>query len=245
MEKMKLSRNEYDAVVEKYREQNGYDEMSDEEKAAFDEKLDKVVECSEVEKQLEESETTDSSSEETSDSDKLRSELKEKYGRLDILVNNAGITRDSLLQRMKESDWDLVVDINLKGVYNVMQGFVSLLLKSKASSVINMASVVGVDGNTGQTNYAATKGGVIAMAKTWAKEFGRKNLRANAIAPGFIKTDMTHVLPEKIVETVLANTPLRRMGDAQDVAEAALFLASDASKFITGQVLRIDGGLNL
>ena len=160
-------------------------------------------------------------------------------------MNNAGITRDSLLQRMKESDWDLVVDINLKGVYNVMQGFVSLLLKSKASSVINMASVVGVDGNTGQTNYAATKGGVIAMAKTWAKEFGRKNLRANAIAPGFIKTDMTHVLPEKIVETVLANTPLRRMGDAQDVAEAALFLASDASKFITGQVLRIDGGLNL
>ena len=172
-------------------------------------------------------------------------ELKEKYGRLDILVNNAGITRDSLLQRMKEADWDLVVDINLKGVFNVMQGFVSLLLKSKASSVINMASVVGVDGNTGQTNYAATKGGVIAMAKTWAKEFGRKNLRANAIAPGFIKTDMTHVLPEKIVETVLANTPLRRMGDAQDVAEAALFLASDASKFITGQVLRIDGGLNL
>ena len=122
-------------------------------------------------------------------------ELKEKYGRLDILVNNAGITRDSLLQRMKEADWDLVVDINLKGVFNVMQGFVSLLLKSKASSVINMASVVGVDGNLGQTNYAATKGGVIAMSKTWAKEFGRKNLRSNALAPGFIKTDMTHVLP--------------------------------------------------
>lgn len=172
-------------------------------------------------------------------------ELKEKYGRLDILVNNAGITRDSLLQRMKESDWDLVVDINLKGVYNVMQGFVSLLLKSKASSVINMASVVGVDGNTGQTNYAATKGGVIAMAKTWAKEFGRKNLRSNALAPGFIKTDMTHVLPEKVVEKVLDNTPLRKMGDAEDVANAALFLASDNSKFITGQVLRIDGGLNL
>ena len=219
--------------------------MSDEEKAAFDEKLDKVVECSEVEKQLEESETTDSSSEETSDSDKLRSELKEKYGRLDILVNNAGITRDSLLQRMKEADWDLVVDINLKGVFNVMQGFVSLLLKSKASSVINMASVVGVDGNLGQTNYAATKGGVIAMSKTWAKEFGRKNLRSNALAPGFIKTDMTHVLPEKVVEKVLDNTPLRKMGDAEDVANAALFLASDNSKFITGQVLRIDGGLNL
>ena len=172
-------------------------------------------------------------------------ELKEKYGILDILVNNAGITRDSLLQRMKEADWDLVVDINLKGVFNVMQGFVSLLLKSKASSVINMASVVGVDGNLGQTNYAATKGGVIAMSKTWAKEFGRKNLRSNALAPGFIKTDMTHVLPEKVVEKVLDNTPLRKMGDAEDVANAALFLASDNSKFITGQVLRIDGGLNL
>ena len=172
-------------------------------------------------------------------------ELKEKYGRLDILVNNAGITRDSLLQRMKEADWDLVVDINLKGVFNVMQGFVSLLLKSKASSVINMASVVGVDGNLGQTNYAATKGGVIAMSKTCAKEFGRKNLRSNALAPGFIKTDMTHVLPEKVVEKVLDNTPLRKMGDAEDVANAALFLASDNSKFITGQVLRIDGGLNL
>lgn len=172
-------------------------------------------------------------------------ELKDKYGKIDILVNNAGITRDSLLQRMKEEDWDLVVDINLKGVYNVMQGFVSLLLKSKEASVINMASVVGLDGNVGQTNYSATKGGVIAMTKTWAKEFGRKNLRSNAIAPGFIKTDMTHVLPEKVIETVLAQTPLQKMGDAQDVANAALYLASDMSKFITGQVIRIDGGLNL
>ena len=146
---------------------------------------------------------------------------------------------------MKEDDWDLLIDINLKGVYNMMQGFVSLLLKSKGASVINMASVVGVDGNAGQTNYAASKGGVIAMAKTWAKEFGKKNLRANAIAPGFIKTDMTHVLPEKLVESVLENTPLKKMGDAEDVADAALFLASDMSKFITGQVLRVDGGLNL
>ncbi len=175
----------------------------------------------------------------------VASEIKEKYGKLDILVNNAGITRDSLLQRMKEEDWDLVVDINLKGVYNVMQGMVSLLLKSEGASVINMASVVGLDGNMGQTNYSATKGGVIAMSKTWAKEFGRKNLRSNAIAPGFIKTDMTHVLPEKVVETVLENTPLKKMGDAEDVANAALFLGSDMSKFITGQVIRIDGGLNL
>ena len=168
----------------------------------------------------------------------LAAMVKEKYGRLDVLVNNAGITRDSLLQRMKEDDWDLLIDINLKGVYNVMQGFVSLLLKSKGASVINMASVVGVDGNAGQTNYAASKGGVIAMAKTWAKEFGKKNLRS-------IKTDMTHVLPEKLVESVLENTPLKKMGDAEDVADAALFLASDMSKFITGQVLRVDGGLNL
>lgn len=175
----------------------------------------------------------------------VAAQLKEKYGKLDILVNNAGITRDSLLQRMKEEDWDLVVDINLKGVYNVMQGLVSLLLKSESASVINMASVVGLDGNAGQTNYSATKGGVIAMAKSWAKEFGRKKLRANAIAPGFIKTDMTHVLPEKVVESVLENTPLRSMGEASDVADMALFLASDMSKFITGQVIRVDGGLNL
>ena len=175
----------------------------------------------------------------------VAAQLKEKYGKLDILVNNAGITRDSLLQRMKEEDWDLVVDINLKGVYNVMQGLVSLLLKSESASVINMASVVGLDGNAGQTNYSATKGGVIAMAKSWAKEFGRKKLRANAIAPGFIKTDMTHVLPEKVVESVLENTPLRSMGEASDVADTALFLASDMSKFVTGQVIRVDGGLNL
>lgn len=175
----------------------------------------------------------------------VAAQLKEKYGKLDILVNNAGITRDSLLQRMKEQDWDLVVDINLKGVYNVMQGMVSLLLKSSGASVINMASVVGLDGNAGQTNYSATKGGVIAMAKTWAKEFGRKNLRSNAIAPGFIKTDMTHELPEKVVESVLENTPLRKMGEASDVADVALFLASDLSGFITGQVIRVDGGLNL
>lgn len=175
----------------------------------------------------------------------VAAQLKEKYGKLDILVNNAGITRDSLLQRMKEEDWDLVVDINLKGVYNVMQGLVSLLLKSESASIINMASVVGLDGNAGQTNYSATKGGVIAMAKSWAKEFGRKKLRANAIAPGFIKTDMTHVLPEKVVESVLENTPLRSMGEASDVADTALFLASDMSKFITGQVIRVDGGLNL
>lgn len=146
---------------------------------------------------------------------------------------------------MSEDNWDLVVDINLKGVFNVMQGFVSLLFKSESASVINMASVVGLDGNVGQTNYSATKGGVIAMTKTWAKEFGRKNVRSNALAPGFIQTDMTHVLPEKVIETVLAQTPLRRMGTAKDIAEASLFLASDASKFITGQVIRIDGGLNL
>lgn len=175
----------------------------------------------------------------------VASKIKEEYGKLDILVNNAGITRDALLQRMKEEDWDLVVDINLKGTYNTTQGLISLLTKSESASIINMASVVGLDGNLGQTNYAATKGGVIAMAKTWAKEFGRKKVRSNAIAPGFIKTSMTHVLPEKVVEAVLGNTPLQSMGESEDVANTALFLASDMSKFITGQVIRVDGGLNL
>ena len=172
-------------------------------------------------------------------------ELKEKYGRLDILVNNAGITRDSLLQRMKEADWDLVVDINLKGVYNVMQGFVSLLLKSKASSVINMASVVGIDGNTGQTNYAATKGGVIAMSKCWAKEFGGRNVRANCVAPGFIQTPMTDVLSEDTIKGMLDATPLGRLGRVEDIANAVLFLASDESSFITGEVISVSGGLML
>lgn len=175
----------------------------------------------------------------------LAAKLKKEYGKLDILVNNAGITRDAILMKMKEEDWDLVVDINLKGVYNVTQGMSSLLLRSASGSIINMASVVGLDGNEGQTNYSATKGGVIAMAKTWAKEFGRRNIRSNAIAPGFIKTDMTHKLPEQVIEAVLNNTPLRSMGEAEDVSNAALFLASDMSKFITGQVIRVDGGLNL
>jgi len=175
----------------------------------------------------------------------IANEIKEKYGRLDILVNNAGITRDSLLQRMKEADWDLVIDINLKGVYNVMQGFVSLLLKSKASSVINMASVVGVDGNAGQTNYAATKGGVIAMAKTWAKEFGGRNVRANCIAPGFIQTPMTDVLSEDTIKGMLDATPLGRLGQVEDIANAVLFLASDESSFITGEVISVSGGLML
>ena len=175
----------------------------------------------------------------------IASEIKEKYGRLDILVNNAGITRDSLLQRMKEADWDLVIDINLKGVYNVMQGFVSLLLKSKASSVINMASVVGVDGNAGQTNYAATKGGVVAMSKTWAKEFGGRNVRANCVAPGFIQTPMTDVLSEDTIKGMLDATPLGRLGQVEDIANAVLFLASDESSFITGEVISVSGGLML
>ena len=175
----------------------------------------------------------------------LATMVKEKYGRLDVLVNNAGITRDSLLQRMKEDDWDLLIDINLKGVYNVMQGFISLLLKSKGASVINMASVVGVDGNAGQTNYAATKGGVVAMSKTWAKEFGGRNVRANCVAPGFVQTPMTDVLPEETVKGMLAATPLGRLGQVDDIANAVLFLASDESSFITGEVISVSGGLML
>ena len=170
----------------------------------------------------------------------VASQVKAEYGKLDILVNNAGITRDSLLQRMKEQDWDLVVEINLKGVYNVMQGFVSLLLKSESASVINMASVVGLDGNLGQTNYSATKGGVIAMAKTWAKEFGRKKLRSNAIAPGFIKTDMTEDIKEDDYKFMV---PMNRFGEPEEVAGVVAFLVGKDSSYVTGQVISVNGGL--
>ena len=172
-------------------------------------------------------------------------EIVKDFGRVDILVNNAGITKDGLMMRMSEGQWDAVIAVNLKSAFNFIHACTPIMMRQKQGSIINMASVVGLDGNAGQTNYSATKGGVIAMAKTWAKEFGRRNVRSNAIAPGFIKTDMTHVLPEQVIESVLANTPLRSMGESEDVSNAALFLASDMSKFITGQVIRVDGGLNL
>ncbi|WP_321501982.1 beta-ketoacyl-ACP reductase [Breoghania sp.] len=172
-------------------------------------------------------------------------DVKDTYGRIDVLVNNAGITRDNLLAKMSEKDWDMVVDVNLKGVFNMTQHVSPVMIENGAGSIITMSSVVGTDGNIGQTNYAATKAGVIAMTKSWAKEFSRKGaqVRANCVAPGFIKTPMTKDLPEKVIAYMEGKTPLGHMGEPEDIAQAALFLASDRARFITGQLLKVDGGL--
>ncbi|BBJ28112.1 3-oxoacyl-[acyl-carrier-protein] reductase [Athalassotoga saccharophila] len=171
--------------------------------------------------------------------DKIFSDL----GHIDILVNNAGITKDNFLVKMPESDFDAVISVNLKGVYNVTQAVVPYMMNQRSGVILNASSVVGIYGNIGQTNYAAAKAGLIGMTKTWAKEFARYNIRANAIAPGFIKTPMTEKVPEKIIDQMKAKTPLGRMGEAIDVANAYLFLASDEANYITGQVLGVDGGL--
>lgn len=175
----------------------------------------------------------------------IASEIKEKYGRLDILVNNAGITKDGLLMRMTEDQWDAVINVNLKGVFNMTQAVSRSMLKARKGSIITLSSVVGLHGNAGQTNYAATKGGVVAMSKTWAKEFGGRNVRANCVAPGFIQTPMTDVLSEDTIKGMLDATPLGRLGQVEDIANAVLFLASDESSFITGEVISVSGGLML
>ncbi len=168
--------------------------------------------------------------------------VAEDFGKLDILVNNAGITRDAFLVKMTEEQWDKVIDVNLKGVFNVTQAAFKYL-KENGGVVLSTSSVVGRFGNIGQTNYAATKAGVIGMTLSWAKEFSRYNIRANVVAPGFIKTPMTENLPDKVINYMVEKTPLKRMGDEKDVANAFLFLASDDAGFITGQVLGVDGGL--
>ena len=172
-------------------------------------------------------------------------EVEKEYGKIEVLVNNAGITKDGLLMRMSEDQWDAVIDVNLKGVFNMTQAVSKSMLKARKGSIINMASVVGLHGNPGQTNYAATKGGVIAMSKTWAKEFGSRSVRSNCIAPGFIQTPMTDILPEDVIKGMLDATPLGRLGKVEDIANAVLFLASDESSFITGEVLSVAGGLML
>lgn len=175
----------------------------------------------------------------------LIKKLKEEFGRVDILVNNAGITKDSLLARMSEEQWDTVINVNLKGVFNMTQAVAPLMTKNKYGSIINITSVVGLFGNLGQTNYSAAKAGVIGMTKTWAKELARKgaNIRVNCIAPGFIETDMTAKLNEKVIEEMLASTTLGRLGKPEDIANAVLFLASDESSFMTGETLNVSGGI--
>lgn len=177
------------------------------------------------------------------DVDRMFKDIKKTWGRLDVLVNNAGINRDTLLVRMKEDQWDAVLSTDLKSVFFTTKAAASLMMRQRSGSIINIASVVGITGNAGQANYAAAKAGVIGFTKSAAKELAARGIRVNAIAPGFIETDMTDAIPKKIREGMLETIPLRRGGKAEDVANAVAFLASDDAGYITGQVLKVDGGM--
>lgn len=174
-------------------------------------------------------------------------DVVEKFSKVDILVNNAGITKDGLIQKMTEEMWDLVIDVNLKGVFNFTQLVGPHMMECGVGSIINISSVVGEFGNVGQTNYAATKAGVIGMTKSWAKEFARKgaNVRVNSVAPGFINTDMMSTVPEKVLDNIKSKTMLGRLGEPQEIANAVLFLASDESSYVTGHNLSVNGGMRL
>ena len=178
---------------------------------------------------------------------KFVEEVKENYGRIDILVNNAGITKDALIQKMTEDMWDAVIDINLKGVFNLTQLIGPMMMEQNKGSIINIASVVGEYGNVGQTNYAATKAGIIGMSKTWAKEFARKGaaVRVNSVAPGYVNTDMMKTVPDKVLDPIRQKTMLGRLGEPEEIAAAVLFLGSDEASFITGHNLSVNGGLRL
>ena len=167
----------------------------------------------------------------------------ERFGRIDILVNNAGITRDTLLMRMKEEDWDMVMNVNVKSIFNHTKAIQSVMLKQRFGSIINMGSVVGITGNAGQVNYSASKAAVIGLSKSVARELGSRNIRCNVIAPGFIETEMTQVLSQEVREAYLKTITLRRPGTPRDIANTALYLASDLSSYITGQVIVCDGGM--
>lgn len=174
---------------------------------------------------------------------KVFNEIAEENGRIDILVNNAGITRDGLLMRMSDDDWDAVLTVNLKGTFNCTKAVTRTMMKQRSGSIINIASVVGIMGNAGQANYAASKGGVIAFTKSVAKELSSRNIRANAVAPGFISSKMTDALSDDVRQKMLDAIPLGSFGTPQDVANAVAFLASDQSSYITGQVLSVNGGM--
>lgn len=167
----------------------------------------------------------------------------EKFGRIDVLVNNAGVTRDNLLMRMKEEDFDKVINVNLKGTYNVTKNVIPYMMKQKYGKIINISSVVGVSGNAGQANYAASKAGIIGFTKSVAKELASRNILANCVAPGFIKTDMTDVLSDSVKESINSQIPLKKMGTAEEVANAVYFLGNEENTYITGQVLNVDGGM--
>ncbi len=178
-----------------------------------------------------------------SDVDNLIKMAIEKFKKIDVLVNNAGITKDNLLMRMTEEEFDKVIEINLKGTFLVTKAVSKYMIKNRSGSIINLSSVVGVSGNAGQSNYSASKAGIIGFTKSIAKELASRNIRANAVAPGFIKTDMTNVLQESVKENIYNQIPLKRMGEAEEVADLIYFLGSEQSKYITGQVINVDGGM--
>lgn len=167
----------------------------------------------------------------------------DKYGKIDVLVNNAGITKDTLLMRMKKEDFEEVIDINLVGTFNVTKNVISYMLKARSGRIINISSVVGIAGNAGQTNYSASKAGIIGFTKSLAKEVASRGILVNAIAPGFIETDMTEVLKDEIKDEIAKSIPLKRMGTSKDVANVVKFLVSEESSYITGQVINVDGGM--
>lgn len=176
---------------------------------------------------------------------KVVAEVHKDFGSIDILVNNAGITKDGLMLRMTEQQWDAVIAVNLKSAFNFIHACVPIMMRQRHGSIINMASVVGVHGNAGQSNYAASKAGLIALAKSIAQEMGSRGIRANAIAPGFIETAMTAALPEDVRKQWISAIPLRRGGKVEDIANVATFLASDMSSYVSGQVIQVDGGMNM
>ncbi len=167
----------------------------------------------------------------------------DKFGKIDVLVNNAGITKDGLIAMMKEEAFDKVIDINLKGTFNVVRNVVPFMIKKRNGCIVNISSVVGVCGNAGQSNYSASKAGIIGFTKSLAKELAARNIRVNAVAPGFIDTDMTSVLKDQVKDSINAQIPLKRMGEAKEVANVVYFLSSDESSYITGQVINVDGGM--
>jgi 3-oxoacyl-[acyl-carrier protein] reductase len=177
------------------------------------------------------------------DVEKMAKATVDKFGRIDILVNNAGITRDNILLRMTEQEWDMVLDTNLKGVFMCTKVVSKLMIRQRSGKIVNMASVMGMVGNAGQANYSASKGGVIALTKTTAKELGSRGITANAVAPGFIQTVMTEEMPEEAKANISNQIPLRRLGTPDDVAEVVLFLCSESSSYVTGQVIPVDGGM--
>ncbi len=224
------------AIAKKYAENGAKIAITD---IAFGEEVEKFKNSGITEVKLYKSDASN-----FEDAQNTINKIIEDFGKIDILVNNAGITRDTLLMRMSEEQWDLVIKVNLKSVFNMTKAVIRTMMKQRSGSIVNMSSVVGVSGNAGQANYSASKAGMIGFTKSMAKELGSRNIRVNAIAPGFIETKMTEKLPEEVRQEWMKIIPLRRGGKPEDVANVALFLASDLSSYVSGQVINVCGGMN-